>query len=100
MAKYPWSDEPTPLCEKASMDGCYWTDQGSRIELVPSDYKRASNGEVVFIDVAQDLERRLRYASRLLGTIRIDCMLDGPDGTLDPELLEQRLGELEETLAP
>ena len=49
---------------------------------------------------ACDLERRLRHARRLLETIRIDCMLDGPDGTLDPELLEQQLTELESVLTP
>ena len=81
--KKPWADEPTPLC--APYYG-HWattcTDRGT------------------IFDVASDLERRLRHAGRLLGTIRIDCMLDGPDKTLDLELLEQRLGELEEVLDP
>ena len=86
--KAAWADEPTPLCEKER-----WQ---------PDDDKArsAKDGciEVVDFDVARDLERRLRHAARLLGTIRVDCMLDGPDGTLDPDLLEQRLGDLGEVL--
>lgn len=94
--KKPWADEPTPLCEKAAMDGHYFTDQGSCIELRPCDYKLASNGEVVFIDVAQDLEKRLRHALKLVNGLRIDAMHD----ELDCELTEQRLGDIEEVLAP
>ena len=92
--KNPWDDEPTPLCEKAAMDGYYWTDQGSRVELLPCDYKRASNGEVVFIDVAQDLERRLRYAAKIVGRLRADSDC----GDFGVEDLEKRLGELEDVL--
>ena len=92
--KNPWDDEPTPLCEKAAMDGYYWTDQGSRVELVPNDYKRANNGEVVFIDFAQDLERRIRRAMKLVNSLRIDAEC----GDFDETDLERRLGELEETL--
>ena len=92
--KPPWADEPTPLCEKAAMDGYYWTDQGSRVELLPCDYKRASNGEVVFIDFAQDLERRIRRAMKLVNSLRIDAEC----GDFDETDLERRLGELEETL--
>ena len=80
--KPPWADEPAPLTE-------------TEIER--------HDGEDSFqhyIDFARDLERRLRHASRLLATIRVDCMLDGPDGTLDPELLEQQLTELESVLTP
>ena len=92
--KNPWDDEPTPLCEKAAMDGYYWTDQGSRVELVPNDYKRANNGEVVFIDFAQDLERRIRHALKLVNSLRIDAMND----ELDCECTEQRLSDIEEVL--
>lgn len=84
--KKPWDQEPTPLCDEAAYD--------------VGDYgrKMCVDGDYVDSDFARRMERRLRHAARLLGTIRIDCMLDGPDGTLDPELLEQRLAELEETL--
>lgn len=81
----PWAGEPTPLCDQA--------------EVLSWD---ADDTLVISTDrgAARDLERRLRHAARLLGTIRVDCMLDGSDGTLDPELLEQRLGELEEVFDP
>lgn len=94
--KKPWADEPTPLCEKAAMDGRYFTDQGSCIELRPCDYKLASNGEVVFIDVAQGLERRLRHAWKLVNSMRIDAEC----GDFDLVDLEQRLADIEEVLTP
>ena len=97
--KNPWDEEPTPLCEKAAMDGYYWTDQGSRVELVPNDYKRANNGEVVFVDFARDLERRLRHAWKLVNGLRIDCMYVDPlRDQLDPEIIEQQLAQIEEVL--
>ena len=100
--KNPWDEEPTPLCEKAAMDGYYWTDQGSRVELFPDDYERASNGEVVFIDFAQDLERRLRRSLKLVDSLRIDVMhgTHGSDWDIDPEALELSLLEIEEVLTP
>ena len=79
--KPPWADEPTPL-----VDGELNTIDPAKEDLV------------VDPDFARDLERRLRYAARKLGTIRVDCIVDGTDGELDPELLEQMLGELEEVL--
>ena len=81
----PWDDEPTPLCDES-------------IFVIRDE--NGDDNNCIGVGFACDLERRLRHAGRLLGTIRIDCMLDGPDETLDPELLEQRLGELEEVLDP
>lgn len=80
--KPPWAEEPSPLCDSKQEDPA--------IAAGFNDWP----------SFARDLERRLRHAHRLLETIRIDCMLDGPDGTLDPELLEQQLTELESTLTP
>ena len=81
--KAAWDDEPTPLCEKAAMDGRYFTDQGSCTELRPCDYKLVSNGEVVFIDVAQNLEKRLRHALKLVNSLLrrtpSPCGLHNPD---------------------
>lgn len=89
MAKYPWSDEPTPQTDAlhARMEAENERTEG-RLDPKHDYYD--------WLNHSRDLERRLRHAARLLGTIRVDCMLDGSDGTLDPELLEQRLGELEE----
>lgn len=98
--KAAWDDEPTPLCEKAAMDGRYFTDQGSCIELRPCDYKLVSNGEVVFIDVAQNLEKRLRHVLKLVNSLRIDVMHDDEVNDLDTSLLDERLSDIEEVLAP
>ena len=92
--KKPWAQEPTPICDKNARDGCYWTDQGSRIELLPGDYKRAANGEVVLFDVAQDLERRLRHALKLVNSLRIDVMHDDEANYI----LDERLSAIEEVL--
>lgn len=70
-SKKSWADEPTPLCEKAAVDG-----------------------EVAFIDAARDLERRLRHAWKLVNSLRIDAM----HGELDCECAEQRLADIEEVL--
>ena len=79
--KAAWAEEPTPLTEA---------------EIEKHDGEDSFQH---YIDFARDLERRLRHAAKKLGAIRIDCMLDGTDGELDPELLEQMLGELEEVLS-
>ena len=82
--KAAWADEPTPLTDEKE-DSIWDSDAGIAYYMVESG-------------VTKDLERRLRHAARLLGAIRVDCKLDGPDGTLDPDLLEQQLGDLEEVL--
>ena len=89
--KPPWADEPTPLCDEQEYETWSEGNQG-----MGDDYAE----HVVHADIARDLEQRLRHAAKKLGAIRIDCMLDGSDGELDPELLEQMLGELEEVLSP
>ena len=84
--KKPWADEPTPLC--APYYG-HWaticTDAGT------------------IFDVARDLEQRLRHAWKLVNSLRIDAMHSDLDrgravGSVDPELLEQRLADIEEAL--
>jgi hypothetical protein len=87
--KAAWDDEPTPRIDlELRANGSYVQGSPGKLEkFMPPE-------------VPRDLERKLRHAARLLGTIRIDCVLDGPDGTLDPDLLEQRLGDLEEVLTP
>lgn len=51
--------------------------------------------------VAEDLERRLRHARKLVNSLRIDAMhVDGKREQLDPELVEQRLSNIEEVLTP
>lgn len=56
---------------------------------------------MVDFDVARDLERRLRYALKLVNSLRIDMETDdGPGGFLDPELLDQQLSDIEEILTP
>ena len=80
--KKPWADEPTPKCE-ALVRRC-----------ASSMFWRAE---------ARDLERRLRHAWKLVNSLRIDAMHahdPAPEWQLDPELLEQMLGELEEVLSP
>ena len=79
------ADEPVPLCDE-------------NIFVIRDE--QGDDNNCIGVGFACDLERRLRHASRLLATIRVDRMLDGPDGTLDPELLEQQLTELESTLTP
>ena len=83
--KPPWADEPTPLCDKE--------------EVHYSDIGLTSALEFVDAYVARDLEQRLRHAARLLGTIRVDCMLD-TGHPIDNEWLEQQLSEIERTLTP
>ncbi|GEM_PF-2385998 len=87
--KAAWDDEPTPRIDlELRANGSYVQGSPGKLEkFMPPE-------------VPRDLERRLRHAARLLGTIRIDCMLDEVDGILDPGLLEQQLGELEEVLTP
>ena len=59
MAKYPWSDEPTPL---------------TAAEIERHDGEDSFQH---YIDFARDLERRLRYAKRKLA--ELDPTLDlGP----------------------
>ena len=96
--KPAWDDEPTPQTDAQALDRMYFSDQGSLLTATTSE--KSEYGDYVPVELARDLERRLRHAGRLLGTIRIDCMLDGVDGILDPGLLEQQLGELEEVLTP
>ena len=81
--KKPWDQEPTPLC-----------DEMDEVRTISEPHIHAAE----LLLKARDLERRLRYAWKLVNSLRIDAMLDGPDGTLDPELLEQRLSELEGVL--
>ena len=78
--KKPWADEPTPKCE-ALVRRC-----------ASSMFWRAE---------ARDLERRLRHAWKLVNSLRIDAQYDtdpGNEHPLDPELLEQRLSDIEEIL--
>jgi hypothetical protein len=100
-AKKPWADEPTPLCDEAKVyadcdDSCldiYYHNMADR-----SDY----DGGCVRADVAENLERRLRHAWKLVNSLRIDAIHQGdPEtdkGWMTPEELEQRLGDIEEVL--
>jgi hypothetical protein len=77
----PWADEPTPLC-----------DEKTDYNILPTPP-----------DFARDLERRLRHALKLVNSLRIDAQYDtdpGNEHPLDPELLEQRLSDIEEVLTP
>ena len=93
-----WAQEPTPLCNAEERDGFYFSDQGNKFTLKPWEYERTEDGEVVPAVFARDLERRLRHAWKLVNSLRIDCMPDERDGGLDPELLEERLSDIEEVL--
>ena len=72
--KNPWDEEPTPLCHKAKLSD-------DETSVVPAEF-------------AEDLERRLRHAWKLVNSLRIDAMND----ELDCECTEQRLSDIEETL--
>lgn len=86
-AKKPWDDEPTPLCEKTARLAL--THPGNLIRFVP-------------LDRAQDLERRLRHAWKLVNSLRIDAMHDDREESnrsyMDIDELEQRLADIEEVL--
>ena len=64
----------------------------------------AHRGEIIRFappEFARDLERRLRQALKLVNSLRIDAMHacdPAPEWRLDPELLEQRLSDIEEIL--
>ena len=79
--KKDWADEPTPLC--APYYG-HWattcTDRGT------------------IFDVASDLERRIRHAWKMVNSLRIDATHCGGMRELDPELVDQRLADIEEVL--
>ena len=77
--KFPWSDEPTPLCNDETTAGKYLAD-----------------GPAVDAEFARDLERRLRHALKLVGKLRADSEC----GDFDGDDLEQRLARIEETLTP
>ena len=85
MVKYPWDDEPTPLCDRdLRANGVYAQCSPSTLEkFMPPD-------------VPRDLERRLRRALKLVNSLRIDCM----HGELDHEMEERRLSDIEEILTP
>lgn len=79
--KNPWDEEPTPLCHKAKLSD-------DETSVVPAEF-------------AEDLERRLRHAWKLVNSLRIDMETDdGPGSFLDPELLDQQLSGIEEILTP
>ena len=78
--KPAWADEPTPLTDEHD---------DMRYRLMTAH--------------ARKLERRLRHAWKLVNSLRIDAMHahdPAPEWQLDPELLEQRLADVEETLQP
>ena len=75
-----WADEPTPLCD------------GELNAIDP-----AKEDLVIDPDFARDLERRLRYALKLVNSLRIDIQTDN-FGYLDPDLVEQRFSGIEEVL--
>ena len=83
MDKSPWSDEPTPLCDNAALSD-------DETSVVPAEF-------------AEDLERRLRHAWKLVNSLRIDAMnAQDMDETAEYELglaeIESRLSDIEETL--
>jgi len=84
--KKPWADEPVPLCD----------------EKLKSAYDEMETRMlVVDAEVARDLERRLRHSLKLVNSLRIDAMHDGGPGNFhDPELLDERLSDIEEVLTP
>lgn len=87
-SKAAWADEPVPLCD----ENCWVLEDDQH----PTEY-------YVRVDFARDLERRLRHAWKLVNSLRIDAMHahdPAPEWQLDPELLEQRLADVEETLQP
>ena len=84
--KKDWTDEPTPLTNKAAYD--------------VGDYGRESreDGDHVESDFARDLERRLRHAWKLVNSLWIDVIHEGAD--ISPCATEQRLADIEEVLLP
>ena len=81
--KNPWDEEPTPLCHKAKLSD-------DETSVVPAEF-------------AEDLERRLRHAWKLVNSLRIDAMnAQDMDETAEYELglaeIESRLSDIEETL--
>ena len=76
--KAAWADEPTPLC-----------DEKTDYNILPTPP-----------DFARDLERRLRHAWKLVNSLRIDATHCGGMRELDPELVDQRLADIEEVLLP
>ena len=95
--KKDWADEPTPLVDGAEEHVANlhneWACKG--MNPVPEFAVRS--------DEVRDLERRLRHAWKLVNSLRIDAMHSDLDrgravGSVDPELLEQRLADIEEAL--
>ena len=85
MDKSPWSDEPTPLCDKMQENPAL---------------KAGFNDWPAF---AEDLERRLRHAWKLVNSLRIDAMNARDMGetaeyALEFDEIESRLSDIEETL--
>lgn len=80
----PWANEPTPQTDKES-NSVWSADDGTCFERVYSDF-------------ARDLERRLRHAWKLVNSLRIDATHCGGMRELDPELVDQRLADIEEVL--
>ena len=79
----PWADEPTPLCgekRRTEIDRC-----GEEFDVVDTAF-------------ARDLERRLRHAWKMVNSLRIDATHCGGMRELDPELVDQRLADIEEVL--
>ena len=99
MEKYPWDDEPTPQTDAQALDRMYFSDQGSLLTATTSE--KSEYGDYVPVELARDLERRLRHALKLANSLRIDSMPDGGPGNFhDPELLDERLSDIEEILTP
>ena len=83
--KKPWDQEPTPLCDENEVNWSEFDDEG----YTPSGYMRK--------EFAQSLERRLRFALKLINALRIDVM-HGDAYANENETIEERLTGIEEVL--
>lgn len=92
--KPAWADEPTPQTDAQALDRKYFTELGSLRHATESE--KTVDGDYVPVELARDLEQRLRHALKMVNSLRIDCM----HGELDHEMEEQRLAAIEEVLSP
>ena len=90
--KKDWADEPTPMVDRTEEHVANlhneWACKG----------KNPVSEFAVRSDEVRDLERRLRHAWKLVNSLRIDATHCGGMRELDPELVDQRLADIEEVL--
>lgn len=95
--KPAWDDEPTPQTDAQALDRMYFSDQGSLLTATTSE--KSEYGDYAPVELARDLERRLRHALKLVNSLRLDA-LRTDDWTMNAADVEQQSRAIEEVLTP